>query len=360
MRVLHLTRDYPPRNCGGISSAVPALVDALAGIGVDNAVISFDSWRGRARGPASFAAAAQHGILLRIERGSPVAEISAAHDRFEPDLIHVHHENLGPFAFQLRVERNTPIVYTAHTYQWRAARSSSDQRQLLSQSDGVLAPSHALAELIRPHTAAPVEISANVVRAPTAGQRSPAPATVAYVGRFDHTKGTDLLFEVMRFGMRAHGELRFVVAGGNPANRRSERAWRRRWLETAEVGQESRVRFTGWLDAEGLEEVYRRATLQIVPSRFETFGLAAAEGMARGVPVVANRAAALAELIDDQRTGFLIDGDDPDAMARRIVELCQRSDQLAAVAAAARETIHTRFAAPVVAAATRSFYERFV
>jgi glycosyltransferase involved in cell wall biosynthesis len=59
------------------------------------------------------------------------------------------------------------------------------------------------------------------------------------------------------------------------------------------------VRFTGRLDAPALAELRAASGLAAVPSRSaETFGLAAAEAMAGGVPVVASRMGALPELVE--------------------------------------------------------------
>ena len=76
-----------------------------------------------------------------------------------------------------------------------------------------------------------------------------------------------------------------------------------------------RVRFVGRVSGDELAALRARAALAIVPSRSaETFGLAAAEAMAAGVPVVASRVGALAELVDP---GGLVAPGDVGALAER-------------------------------------------
>jgi glycosyltransferase involved in cell wall biosynthesis len=73
------------------------------------------------------------------------------------------------------------------------------------------------------------------------------------------------------------------------------------------------VRFVGKVGADELAELRANAALAIVPSRAaETFGLAAAEAMAAGVPVVATAVGALPELLD---ADALVTPGDADALA---------------------------------------------
>ena len=59
----------------------------------------------------------------------------------------------------------------------------------------------------------------------------------------------------------------------------------------------------------------------LLPSAQESFGLAALEAMACGVPVVASRVGGLPEVITDGLTGYLRDPDDQEGMAAAVLEL---------------------------------------
>lgn len=79
-----------------------------------------------------------------------------------------------------------------------------------------------------------------------------------------------------------------------------------------------------WLGALPPDEVYRMlGTMQVlvVPSRYEAFGLCAAEGMAAGLPVVATAVDGLREVVIDGETGMLVPQKAPEAMAGAVNEL---------------------------------------
>jgi D-inositol-3-phosphate glycosyltransferase len=64
-----------------------------------------------------------------------------------------------------------------------------------------------------------------------------------------------------------------------------------------------------------LSTYYRAADVVLVPSRSESFGLVALEAAACGTPVVAAAVGGLRTLVEDGRTGFLVEGRDPAAFA---------------------------------------------
>ena len=70
-----------------------------------------------------------------------------------------------------------------------------------------------------------------------------------------------------------------------------------------------------------LSTYYRAADIVLVPSRSESFGLVALEAAACGVPVVASAVGGLLSLVDDRRTGRLVDGRDPADYAKAIAEI---------------------------------------
>jgi glycosyltransferase involved in cell wall biosynthesis len=131
-----------------------------------------------------------------------------------------------------------------------------------------------------------------------------------------------------------------VVAGDGP-----QRA------ALSERARGARVRFLGHVPDEQLARLRAEAAIALVPSRSaETFGLAAAEAMAAGVPVVGSRVGALPELLDPDA---LVPPSDAAALAGAIERLA--GDRAAGARGAAR--IRSLCAPDVVAGALKAVYD---
>ncbi len=93
-----------------------------------------------------------------------------------------------------------------------------------------------------------------------------------------------------------------------------------------ELGIYDETRFVG--RQEQIEEVLAISDLFILPSDYESFGLAALEAMAAGVPVISSNAGGLPEVNIDGETGYLADVGDVETMSRRAIELLSDESKL--------------------------------
>ena len=113
-----------------------------------------------------------------------------------------------------------------------------------------------------------------------------------------------------------------LMVGDGPERRDAEK-------EAEQLGILPDVRFLGRLDR--VATILQASDLFLLPSQSESFGLAALEAMACGVPAVASKVGGLIEVIEDGRSGILELPGSVEAMGRRAVELLQDPARYAAM-----------------------------
>jgi len=92
-----------------------------------------------------------------------------------------------------------------------------------------------------------------------------------------------------------------------------------------------------------MDTILAGATVLTLPSVCEPFGLALIEGMAHRIPVVGTRVDAMAEIIDDGVTGYLVPPRDADALADRLMELLRSPELCAQLGGRGQDVVRERF-----------------
>lgn len=139
--------------------------------------------------------------------------------------------------------------------------------------------------------------------------------TVLFAGRLAATKGIETLIACWAAVIAQHPRAVLVVAGDGPLRLSLQDEASRRGLLAS-------VQFLGHLTHQQLSPIAERAWIQVIPSTWrEPFGIACAEAMMRGLPVIATNSGGLAEQVIDGETGFLCPPKDAAAWAAAINRL---------------------------------------
>lgn len=171
--------------------------------------------------------------------------------------------------------------------------------------------------------------------------RSGAGEAVVFLGRLEEDKG---FADLLRAWDSSLGKL-VVVGDGRLRAEADERARR-----------DPSVQVLGQLPWAAGMEVLRSARVAVVPARsYESFGLVVVEAFAHGVPVVASRLGALAELVDDGETGALFEPGDSEGL-RKAMGLLAEPETSIAFGERARQVYLDRFTPERDLAATERIY----
>jgi glycosyltransferase involved in cell wall biosynthesis len=157
-----------------------------------------------------------------------------------------------------------------------------------------------------------LEVVLNGVTAQAPAPTAAAPAwpdgtiRLLFVGRFDRQKGVDVFCAALTLlGEKASA----VLAGGSVL------------ADSDAIELPANAISVGWVSPSQLAALFQCADVLVVPSRWEGFGLIAAEAMRAGVAVIATRVGGLPEVVVDGETGLLIEKDSPQAIAAAVEKL---------------------------------------
>lgn len=349
MIILQIYQSHPPM-INGASLAVAQLAQGFLQKGHDVMVIAASdrregystrdgrlrverlaSWHNPARVGQRFLLWPQHQLHTLIEE-------------FEPDIIHLHEPlSLGMCGLKAAKRLKTPAVVTMHQLPWFISKYTGGSpinferllwpygKWFLGKCAASIVLRRQIAAVINKHTGQkPTTIlyGANLQRFEAkidldeAGQlrnkyglHANKPV-ILHTGRLDIDKGVNHVIQAAAKVMKKVDAELLILGDGCQRQaliRQSE-----------ELGIVDRCQFTGYVSPDGdLPAIYQLADLFVTASEIETFGIVVLEAMAAACPVVAVKAASIPELVDDKRSGFLLQPKDIDGLAVKMVWLLQ-------------------------------------
>lgn len=257
------------------------------------------------------------------------------------DLLHVHyaipHASSAYFARQMmrKLGRDIPFITTLHGTDITLVGKESTYACVVTFSINESNAITAVSENLRQETYNSFQIEKDIHVIPNF-----VDASRFYQSNKDHFKkmlapdGERILAHVSNFRKVKRVEdviktfqivkqqipSRLLMIGDGPERLHMEEVARK--LQVAEE-----VRFLG--KQEQMEEILNIADLFLLPSEYESFGLAALEAMACGVPVISSDSGGLPEINIQGKTGFLSPVGDVEDMARNAVFILQDDTRLA-------------------------------
>ncbi|MEO7943996.1 MAG: glycosyltransferase family 4 protein [Marmoricola sp.] len=322
MRILHVTDVYRPR-VGGIEMFVEELALRQSAAGHDVTVLS----------PTRAGSEAEHGPIEVIRVPNPAPWPLPLLPRrglglATYDVVHAHLSVVSPFSSRVAkaaVAVGTPTIATVHSM-WTgregwvrlvgaiAGWNSWPVRWTAVSSVAAASMRLCLGEQT------PVDVVPNAVDvawwcALEPVQDSSRPFTVVAVMRLAGRKRPMELLDAlaeMRDQVPADVPLRAIIVGAGPLEQRV-----RAHVEHLDLGDW--VELAGPLSRDAIRELYRSADAYAAPCYQESFGIAALEARAAGLPVVAMRSGGVGEFVEHGLEGFLCHDDEELARALTVL-----------------------------------------
>jgi glycosyltransferase involved in cell wall biosynthesis len=174
---------------------------------------------------------------------------------------------------------------------------------------------------------------------------------LAFVGRLDPQKGVDVLISALSHLGARREPMDVVIAGEGPLEHIV-----RTYAEVGEGG--GRCRVLGYVH--NVADVYSAADALVLPSRWEGFGLVAAEAMAAGLPVIGTNVPGLGHVVVHGETGLLVPPDDVQTLADAMAALAADEDARARYGEAGLERVRRLYDIDRNVAQHAELYEEIV
>jgi glycogen synthase len=239
------------------------------------------------------------------------------------DVIHVHDwfGTIGAKLLSARIDR--PVVMTVHSTEYDRSLGHPNERILTAEEVGIATSTRVIAvsrhlrqQLIDRYAARPsrVHVIYNSVRPSERLEKiDRTKRFVLYVGRLAAMKGVDTFLKAAQRIALAFPDVLFVIAGEGPEYPRLVQL-----VARLDIGD--RVMFLGKVSDEEREVLLSGASVFVLPSVVEPFGIAALEAMAAGVPTIISKTSGVAEV---SSSSFRVDFWDVDEFASRMAELLE-------------------------------------
>jgi glycosyltransferase involved in cell wall biosynthesis len=249
--------------------------------------------------------------------------------RTRPGIILIGHPHFGPLGWILaRISRVPMFTFMYGIDVWstlpllrRSALRRSDRAIAISQftatnaiTANALSPNklRILGNCLDPQFEQPAKQDTNTTTLSL--------LTVARILTSEQYKGHEQVIRTMPFLLERFPELIYNIVGDGDGRSQMEDVARQEGVEHA-------VKFHGSVSDTELKKHYREATLFVMPSRREGFGFVFLEAMAHGLPIVAGDQDATTEVVQDGKTGILVNPLSTYALHAAITRLLTQAEE---------------------------------
>ena len=311
-------------------------------------------------------------VLDEMSDEEAIAAVAAHLSAVDADVVHNHMyraEVIGTqaaWALGASGRRRPFVVGTVHSSRIRSDEDRALLRQLTPRMDHLVAVSRAIVRKLEDEgrVGAPISLIYNGVdlaryselaACPTLLSEFDIPADAPIVGvvaRLEPEKGHPTLLEAWPTVLRDVPDARLLIVGEGSQRELLE-------VQAAALGlmggASPSVLFTGRRD--DVPAVTAALDVAVLPSYREAQGLSILEAMALSRPVVASAVGGIPEMIDDGRTGLLVQPRDPAALAGALTRLLRDPLEAQRIGRAGHDLVHERFCVEQMVRAVETIYD---
>ena len=377
MKVLQLTREYPPDIYGGAGVVVGHLSRALR----DTMDVQVRCWGAANRddGGIPVTTYAPWERMAKRDGGplyAPALEtlsiaLAMARDETDADIVHAHTWYADMAAFWVRTLSRIPLVVTLHSMEplrpWKEDQLGTGydlscwiEKTTVEAADRVFAVSAGMKADIEEHYDVDPEkvvVVHNGIdpdryvfteKRDVLARHGITDPYVLFVGRIADQKG---IFDLIEASGSLPDGVQVVLCAASPDTPELEERMR-----SAVAGRDNVKWIFEMLEIDAVIQLYSHAAVFACPSVYEPFGLINLEAMGCGTPVVASGVGGILEVVVDGETGLLVPPSNPGELSAALTKVLTNDDLARSMGAAGRRRVEERFSWASVARQTKDLY----
>ncbi|MCK5618143.1 MAG: glycosyltransferase family 4 protein, partial [Candidatus Krumholzibacteria bacterium] len=181
------------------------------------------------------------------------------------------------------------------------------------------------------------------------------------LSRIDSNKGHVELIRAFAHVAAKVPDAYLVIGGGSKEPKQHEIDVKNSFLKVVdELGLGDRVIFTGYVLDDDLATYYRKASLFVLPSKYEPFGMTTLEAMSCGTPVVATKFGGIRKNLKNEYDAMMVDPTNEEKFSEAMTRILTDGALSQRLVENGLKTIRERFSWEAIAATTLEFYQRYV
>jgi len=184
---------------------------------------------------------------------------------------------------------------------------------------------------------------------------------IFWVGRFATNKGLDYLLRAFAEVVKKAKDLFLIIGGGSTSPNLEEKQLREelhRIIEKTHI--ENRVFFTRHIPDKFMPTYYRKARFFVLPSKFEPFGMTAAEAMACGSALIASRRAGIGRYLKNEHNCLIVNPANKKALSQAFQLLNQNNTLRRKLAKNGLKLANDKFSWLRIAEKSLLFYDKLI
>lgn len=158
---------------------------------------------------------------------------------------------------------------------------------------------------------------------------------IGYIGRLAEGKGLIELVNSMNMILEEFNDAKFLIGGTGSLENEIQ-------CEIENMGLDNSVEIPGWIPPDRFVDYLNRLKLYVFPSDSEGLPIGILEAMACGTPVLATSVGGIPDVIKDGETGFILENNSPECIAKNVVRALKHP-HLDEIVANAREKIEKEY-----------------